>query len=451
MANITGKGSFAGVPFLIEEGQSIDGGRRLVKHEYPLKDEGLTEDLGKKLRSYNVACLVIGDNHIKQAEKLIDALEKGVGELKHPYFGTVEVCVESYKAQYSTSHQRVTRFDITFTPAVEKNAPEVAHNTAFAALSDYALALDVIANEFAKIFDEIEGYLSLITDNPIIDMANAILAFVDNVFDQINNVTVGVQSIKARINAIKSLFTTTRTTTSHQATAKLLQSLVAINVPLSKDYVTLNNVLMFALEQAKPDAAESTLNTFAKAVNTKATTSLSNQQMLPLRSQALYDGIMVKMQFVLVRLMQATLAIEIGTALSQAVTTSLVRAQSLAETEAQDVSKQQTLVESKADIMRYLAEIDEQLETVIIDNADAQQWQSYQALEQFRQTLITDLRVRGEQLANAKSVQLSDTYPAIVVEYQHTANAKTWRRLVLRNGIRHPLFCIGGNKIEVLQ
>lgn len=451
MAKITGKGSFAGVPFFIEESQSIDGGRRLVKHEYPLKDEGLTEDLGKKLRSYNVACLVIGDDHIKQAEKLIDALEKGVGELKHPYFGTVEVCVESYKAQYSTSHQRVTRFDITFTPAVEKNAPEIALNTAFATLSDYAFALDVIANEFSEIFDKIEGYLSLITDNPIMDMANAILSFVDSVFDQINNVTAGVQSIKARINAIKSLFTTTRTTTSHQATAKLLQSLVAINVPLSKDYVTLNNVLMFALEQAKPDASESTLNTFAKAVNTKATISLSNQQILPPRSQALYDGIMVKMQFVLVRLMQATLAVEIGKALSQAVTTSLVHAQSLAETETQEVSQQQTLVESKADITRYLAEIDDQLETVIIDNADARQWQSYQALEQFRQTLITDLRVRGEQLANAKSVQLSDTYPAIVVEYQHTANAKTWQRLVLRNGIRHPLFCLGGERIEVLQ
>lgn len=48
MAKITGKGSFAGVPFLIEENQSIDGGRRLVKHEYPLRDEGLNEKLRQK-------------------------------------------------------------------------------------------------------------------------------------------------------------------------------------------------------------------------------------------------------------------------------------------------------------------------------------------------------------------------------------------------------------------
>ena len=33
MANkITGKGSFRGVPFLIEEEQGLDGGRRIVSH-----------------------------------------------------------------------------------------------------------------------------------------------------------------------------------------------------------------------------------------------------------------------------------------------------------------------------------------------------------------------------------------------------------------------------------
>lgn len=96
MANkITGKGSFRGVPFLIEEEQGLDGGRRIVSHEYPLRDEGLTEDMGKRLRRYQVSCLVIGDDHIEQAEKLIDALEaSGAGTLKHPYFGTLEVRVD---------------------------------------------------------------------------------------------------------------------------------------------------------------------------------------------------------------------------------------------------------------------------------------------------------------------------------------------------------------------
>lgn len=62
--------------FLIEDEQGINGGRRLVKHEYPLREEGLTEDLGRRLRAYYVRCLVVGDDHIEQAERLIKALEK---------------------------------------------------------------------------------------------------------------------------------------------------------------------------------------------------------------------------------------------------------------------------------------------------------------------------------------------------------------------------------------
>lgn len=101
-SKITGKGSFRGVPFLIEEEQGLDGGRRIVSHEYPLRDEGLTEDMGKRLRRYQVSCLVIGDDHLAQAEKLIDALEaSGAGTLKHPYFGTIEVRVDDYRDRKS--------------------------------------------------------------------------------------------------------------------------------------------------------------------------------------------------------------------------------------------------------------------------------------------------------------------------------------------------------------
>ena len=85
MRQKSGKGSFRGVPFLIEDEQGMDGGRRLVRYEYPLRDDGMTEDLGLRLRNYHISCLVIGDDHVKQAEKLIEALEKpGTGTLKHP-------------------------------------------------------------------------------------------------------------------------------------------------------------------------------------------------------------------------------------------------------------------------------------------------------------------------------------------------------------------------------
>lgn len=65
--------------------------------------------------------------------------------------------------------------------------------------------------------------------------------------------------------------------------------------------------------------------------------------------------------------------------------------------------------------------------------------------------MITDLRTRGNLLANAKQVVLKDTFPAIVVQYQHSGDSQTWQELSERNDVVHPLFCTGGNEIEVLQ
>ncbi|HEA3290672.1 TPA: DNA circularization protein, partial [Pasteurella multocida] len=65
--------------------------------------------------------------------------------------------------------------------------------------------------------------------------------------------------------------------------------------------------------------------------------------------------------------------------------------------------------------------------------------------------VISDLRTRGEQLANIKSVRLTDTFPAVVVQYQYSGKSQKWQQLAQRNAITHPLFCIGGNEIEVLQ
>ncbi|WP_252120235.1 DNA circularization N-terminal domain-containing protein [Erwinia tracheiphila] len=54
-----GKGSFRGVPFRMIEDTTLTGGRRIVRHEYPLRDEGLTERYGPRPASvcfYRCCC-----------------------------------------------------------------------------------------------------------------------------------------------------------------------------------------------------------------------------------------------------------------------------------------------------------------------------------------------------------------------------------------------------------
>lgn len=453
-SKITGKGSFRGVPFLIEDEQGLDGGRRVVSHEYPLRDEGLTEDMGKRLRRYQVSCLVIGDDHLAQAEKLIDALEaSGAGTLKHPYFGTIEVRVDDYRAKNSTSHQRVTRFDINFLPAIEKNAPEIAEDTAYSVLSQYQATLNSLSDEFAEMVQDVSGFIESMVDNPLFRLADTTAAFIENIFEGVANTVSGLTEVKDKALSIKNRLGSLLLTP--KVLAYELQQLTRMNVRSAVNsqrqfvqHIVITDSISSALGDltaTKNEISKSTLDEMATAkTNNVAETEILARQFKNLHEQEIFDALMNKTTFLLKRLVLSTLAVEYGKAISDAVTESVAQKTVTEETIA-------TLIESKADVQRYIAEVDEQLEAVILDNADAEQWTSYAALEQYRLTLMRDLQIRGERLANAREIMLNDTYPAILLEYQHTGNSKTWKRLALRNGISHPLFCLGGTTLEVLQ
>src|SRR5262245_27796266 len=87
--------SFRGAPFLVESSER-SGGRRVVVHEFPLRDEPFVEDLGKRGSVFRVDGYVIGDDYLTQRDALLAALEdeSGPGELVHPYHGVRRaVCV----------------------------------------------------------------------------------------------------------------------------------------------------------------------------------------------------------------------------------------------------------------------------------------------------------------------------------------------------------------------
>lgn len=460
--HISGRGSFRGVPFLVEDNQGVNGGKRLVKHEYPLRDDGLTEELGKRMRAYYVRCLVIGDNHVEQAKALIEALEKsGKGTLKHPYFGEVEVILEDYKATHSTAHQRVTRFDITFAPALDSNAPEIATDTAFSVLDGYANTLNSLADEFADGFETLSTIISSVVDNPVLSLMEATINVIDRIFQGVRAVIGSGDAVKSKILSIKNRINTL--SLEPKMLALELQGLARLSLtgvqhnshdflpqkPPALQYTAINEAVkrsVLALSST-PEVTQSALS--AIAVVQKQHALVGDIFTKYLSATTAHDHVQLliaKSAYLIARLLNATLITEYGNTISVAVTQSL-----------NQMGKQESAyltvsgIESQADIRRYITDIDAQLERIALDAADAEQWQSYTALEQYRLTLLTDLRTRGEKLRNAKAIRLNDTFSALVIEHQYTGNATTWQRLALRNGIKHPLFCIGGTDIEVLQ
>lgn len=115
--------SLRGVPFEVETG-SLKGGRRNVAHEYPQRDRGYVEDLGRRNRTFSLVAFVIGDDWAARRDRLIAACEQGgTARLVHPVYGVLSVAVDEYEVEVSTDAGRQARFAITFTEAGDLQFP----------------------------------------------------------------------------------------------------------------------------------------------------------------------------------------------------------------------------------------------------------------------------------------------------------------------------------------
>jgi len=104
--------SFRGVPFFYDDTKR-SGGRRLVEHEFPQRDDPYVEDLGRKKREHKIAGYVIGDDYIARRDALEIALDQNdFGTLLHPYRGELKVNIRSWTSQEVRDEGRMARFDI---------------------------------------------------------------------------------------------------------------------------------------------------------------------------------------------------------------------------------------------------------------------------------------------------------------------------------------------------
>lgn len=124
--------SFRGVPFFVESSDR-SGGRRLVVHEFPLRNIPYVEDMGRKARTFRLDAYVLGDDYVAQRDLLLTALESddGPGTLVHPYHGQLRVACASYAVRESRDEGGIARLAIDFTEAPQSSpAPTVEADTA---------------------------------------------------------------------------------------------------------------------------------------------------------------------------------------------------------------------------------------------------------------------------------------------------------------------------------
>lgn len=201
------QGSFRGVEFftLSHEFQS---GRRNVDHEFPSKEEGNSEDLGKRLPRFTLNIYVLGDNYFDLRNELIEALDReGPGELVHPYLGTKDVQVGGYSLTETVDEGRIARFTVEFITAGTPKFPEenidpaeAVEAAALAALDAAQAALEAgmsVANSPARVATAAADLVDDATDR-----IDAVLDTVGTGAQAVADVAFAIRNIKADAAAL---------------------------------------------------------------------------------------------------------------------------------------------------------------------------------------------------------------------------------------------------------
>jgi len=194
-------GNFRGVPFKVASHQ-FKSGRRTQKHEFPQRDRGRTEDLGRALGDGSLELYVIGDDYFAQRNALSAALEtEGPGILVHPYLGRLNVQAGLYTLSETTVEGRMARFSVQFSEAGEVLFPDEAEDDISNAETNAGLVIDNSQTAFEEAFSVANQPAFVVQDAA--DKAGAVGDFLEDsvakVTEPIANLTFAIRNYKAEI------------------------------------------------------------------------------------------------------------------------------------------------------------------------------------------------------------------------------------------------------------
>lgn len=412
--------SFRGVQFFVES-SDISAGRRTVTHQYPQRDEPFTEDLGRAAREYEISAFVLGEDCVDQAYAVRDAIEQpGPGTLVHPEFGEVQVIARPGGSMSFSQTRRIVRFTLTFVEAGLNVFPEMGQATQSqsraaadglmsSACDAFAEAIDLEAVEdFVK--DALKGdlldSLGIISNSEIAE----VLGFADRVSDLANS-AIDLVSTDPRAFATQLMWA---------CGLSGLATTVAGWQRVGTDLCSLVDDLHGDADepiysQVKPHSAE-VIETNREAVYALA------------RSAILVQAVGV-----------STL---IGTDIDSTVSTSSILPDddeaAIAEIDYEDDSSSSeptvSYDEMQASQARIVGTLDEEMLDTTSDSV-------FTALRNAATAVSRDLSDRSRTAARLSEYDAGAVLPACVTAMELYGDAARAKEIVVRNAVKHPLFC----------
>lgn len=422
--------SFRGVPFDSFEQHSESGGRRLVRHEFPLRDTPYAEDLGRKAGQWQVEAFILRNrwaDYEAARDKLREALNAaGPGTLIHPWLGQMDVCVDSCTVRESTREGGYCQFSVTFVEAGSLIEPDIQKDTA-AKVEEAADKAEVSA---------LDTFLSDI--NMLAEDMEAAVAFAEGMVDTV----VGYCNAGSRIlSDVKS--TIRRVIAIPDRLAGTFYGLVASVMGFGSFLDLFSGTsggsssagsLSGSMTDSRSDTTAGTfsfsiggfdMEGFTAMLQTRKDNPLTNWNTSGTGSADVrVSTIETRVQSPLIDYVAAVTVAEMGKLMAD------------------------TDYATADDAIRDLQIVTEAVDAVQTAHcSDA----VYVALDDLRATLAGDVAERAAKLPRLVSARLSATMPALVASHRLYGTAEYADEIVSRNKIRHPGRVPGGVNLEIVR
>lgn len=404
-------------------------GRRIALHEYPLKDKPMTEDLGRRARTFTVEAFVIGPDYMDRRDALEKACEQaGPGTLVHPYRGTLSVVLEDARIRESNQYGGMAVFSLAFLESGENINPGASTDHLANVDSVASSAVETFGNVFAEQFNPVGP--SFIAATGLSDSLSAL-----------GMVSSSVGSIRGAVGSAISDF---------QAGVNLVRSTVGSVVSLPGQLAGLVTGVIGGLTNDIVDAATTVASTVGWAVSLPLSVVDASLELTRFGEQ-LSTSVRPSVHGGQLSVLPRTTAMRVRQFNNRAALVSLVRRAAVAEACKAAVRADYDSYDQAAETRDKVAAA---LDDLITQAGDVGDDDAYRALVKLRAAIVPALADLGTDLARVVSrATPPGPLPALVLAYDLYENVTREAELLGRNAgaIGNPVILPQGEAIEVLS
>lgn len=381
--------SFRGVPFYVSAVE-LESGRRIVEHEYVLRNEVFAEDMGRRKRDFTVEAYVLGPSYTSARDALLSACEQqGPGILVDPYKGAVTVACKGIRIRESADEGGICRITLSFVETGEQKFPAATVDRAFTLAAAAQNVIDVAKGDliFSMLVTRVPEFVRMAAKG---EMDKLAFKLVDMVFPG------------ASYTALSNF-------------RRLADAFAAVTGALSSD---------------PNKAADQIVNSIQSVRATAPAPSIAQKN-----TELLLD---------------TNPDLEVGTTVmrnaartNRQAVCDLIKRVALAE-QAQNIflSSYETYESAVAARDGFVGILDAAAATAGDD--------SFIALQKLRAEVVAGVPGESENLPRIGSLTLKEPMPSLVVAYNLYEEPARSAEIVSRNGVRHPGFVPAGVSLEVL-